>query len=492
MAKLFKLGDEIMDDGVVHCHGVFDVLHAGHLEYFKAAKAFGQVLVVTITSDQYVNKGPGRPYFPAETRAAMVAALEIVDYVAISDHPTAIEAIRAIRPAYYVKGPDYKDYSRDVTGEIANEEATVKACGGEIKFTDTSTYSSSTLANKFLVNWTDEQSSTIEKMRSLNCAETLRKTLADIAKLKVLIIGEPIVDTYRFCEPQGISSKSPSISAKFISEENYAGGSLAIANHLADFCECHLLFTHGNEDGLRELLNFGIDKRVYRYPVKVNAPTPRKTRYISHDKQQRIFEITDLVNDQWTKTEHNYFAIIMKELAMMKDMIIVADFGHGLFEGDILSAAQEFKTMKALNVQTNSSNFGFNPFTKHESWQYLSIDKRELQVAFHDRNSSVEALSNSVRLRGQMVSVTLGPGGAKYYSFGREHSSPAFVDHVVDATGAGDAYFAITSLLAKTDIDPAIIPFVGNVYAGLKTKIIGNKASVSKALLIKAVEGILK
>lgn len=454
---------------MVLCHGVFDILHAGHLEYFKAAKAFGDILVVSLTADRYVNKGPGRPCFTAEIRAQMIDSLKIVDYVTISNYPTAVEVINAVKPSFYVKGPDYADNEADITGEIRNEVQAVRKNGGEVKYTTAPTFSSSTLANRFLVNWSDDQQQTIERMRELNCAETLRRTLEDIAKFRVCVVGEPIIDTYRFVEPQGISSKSPSISAKYLYEENYEGGAFAITNHLKTF----------------------VRAVSTRYPI--NYSVPQKIRYIEQSKSQRIFEVTK-IDDQWW-AEHNPEQFVNSLIASVSnmDICILADFGHGLFEGEVVEWCRNIRQFVALNVQTNSSNFGFNPFTKHSEWDYLSIDKRELQVAFHDNKTDPIRLSlNLNQYAHRTYSITLGPNGSVYFDDGHDHVSPAFADKVVDATGAGDAYFAITSLLVKAEMPPEMIPFIGNVYAGLKTKIIGNKESVTKAQLVKAVESILK
>src|SRR5438309_12087376 len=91
---------------VVLCHGVFDLLHPGHIRHFEAARREGDLLVVTVTPDRFVNKGPGRPVFNQRLRAESVAALVPVDHVAITDSPTAVEAIHALRPDVYVKGSD--------------------------------------------------------------------------------------------------------------------------------------------------------------------------------------------------------------------------------------------------------------------------------------------------------------------------------------------------------------------------------------------------
>ena len=88
---------------VAHCHGVFDLVHPGHIRHFEAASRLGDVLIVTVTRDEFVNKGPGRPVFPEQLRAESIAALGCVDYVAINKWPTAVETIALIKPDVYVK-----------------------------------------------------------------------------------------------------------------------------------------------------------------------------------------------------------------------------------------------------------------------------------------------------------------------------------------------------------------------------------------------------
>lgn len=454
---------------VVHCHGVFDILHAGHLAYFKAAKAHGHTLVVTLTSDRYVNKGPGRPYFPAEIRAEMLAALELVDYVAISDYPTAVPAIEALKPMFYVKGPDYKDRTKDVTGEIYNEEKAVRAGGGDIVFTDEEMFSSSYLINKAFPIWTDAQIKVIERVKALGGESRVYQVIEQMQKERILVVGEPIWDVYRFCVPENISSKSPSISARFAYMERYEGGTWAIRRHLMDFCK---------------------DVRSI-YPS--DLVIPEKVRYISLDKSQRIFEVTYLPRNDWRSKDEKF-----KERLLLKakeaDVVIAADFGHGVFEGENLDLLPRLPNYIGLNVQTNSSNFGFNSFDKHQRFNYLAMDTREARLALRDRTSDPLTIFRHLRKsfsREKILALTVGSNGAYMFSQD-EHFCPAFADVVVDATGAGDAFFALSTVLLKMDVEPEIVLFLSNVFAGLKTKIIGNKSGVSKASLLKAATSILK
>jgi len=484
---------------IVHCHGVFDVLHAGHLAYLESARKFGQILVVTLTADSFVNKGPGRPHFTDRIRSRMLAALEVVDYVAVNHNLTAVPVIDVLRPDFYVKGPDYKDRSKDVTGEIYREQSAVEKHGGRIEFTDDETWSSSALINKFFSDWSEGQLKVIREVQEAGGMQKISSLIEQMADEHVRIIGEPIVDTYIFCNPESISSKNPCISAQFLYEENYAGGSLAIANHLADFCnDVSVVFTHGGEDYFLQLLNDKVDARVQVQGVEaLNIPTPRKTRYLAIGSSQRMFEITDIRHDQWRQMPAHGFCDLLNQRDYSQGITIVADFGHGLIEESVIHTIGGLKGFVALNAQTNSSNFGFNPFTKHKSFKYLCIDFREARLAYHDRYTPAVDLVKKIHsdLKYQSsVSVTLGPNGSHYFPPGEGAAfvSPAFADQVVDATGAGDAYFAMTSMLIKMKAPPCMVPFMGNVFAGLKTKIVGNKASVSRAQFIKALDTILK
>lgn len=133
---------------IVHCHGCFDLMHPGHIKYFQAAKKMGDILVVTVSPDRYVDKGPGRPVYNQELRAESIAALECVDYVAINKWQTAEETLRLLRPDIYVKGQEFENLE-DETGKIQKEYDVVKEIGAEIRFTQEIVFSSTKLLNQY-------------------------------------------------------------------------------------------------------------------------------------------------------------------------------------------------------------------------------------------------------------------------------------------------------------------------------------------------------
>src|SRR5438034_3426838 len=133
---------------IVHCHGVFDLLHIGHIKHLEAARKLGDVLVVTLTPDRFVNKGPHRPAFPEKLRAEALASLACVDFVAINEWPTAVETIGTLKPNYFVKGVVREGGKRDHTDAIDREADAVKAGGGQMVLTDEATFSAMTLIQR--------------------------------------------------------------------------------------------------------------------------------------------------------------------------------------------------------------------------------------------------------------------------------------------------------------------------------------------------------
>jgi rfaE bifunctional protein nucleotidyltransferase chain/domain len=148
--ELAKLCEAFRKNGksVVHCHGCFDLMHPGHIKYFQASKKMGDILVVTLSPDKYVDKGPGRPVFPQSLRAESIAALECVDHVSINKWATAEETIRLLRPKYYVKGQEFENLE-DRSGKVQKEYKAVQDIGSQMRFTHEIVFSSTQLLEKY-------------------------------------------------------------------------------------------------------------------------------------------------------------------------------------------------------------------------------------------------------------------------------------------------------------------------------------------------------
>ena len=96
--QLKKIVKENNNIKFIMCHGVFDVVHPGHVRHLTYAKSKAEKLIVSITSDKHIKKGTYRPHIPENLRALNLAAFEMVDFVVIDKNPTPLSNIKSIKP----------------------------------------------------------------------------------------------------------------------------------------------------------------------------------------------------------------------------------------------------------------------------------------------------------------------------------------------------------------------------------------------------------
>ena len=197
---------------VALCHGVFDLLHLGHIQYFKASKKMADLLVVSITNDQFVNKGPGRPIFNINQRSEMLNNISVIDYILVSDSFTAIDVIRKVKPNFYFKDQEYK-LKKDITNNINKEISEVKKYKGKIIFSKEEKFSSSELL-KFSKNFsTGKYFEFINKLSPMFKNKNILENIDNI-NLNCLVVGESIIDKYIFTEGLGKSGKESILTMK--------------------------------------------------------------------------------------------------------------------------------------------------------------------------------------------------------------------------------------------------------------------------------------
>lgn len=496
--ELSKLKENHKNKKIILCHGVFDVLHHGHILHLKSAKKFGDILVVSLTSDNFVNKGPNRPFNNEISRMKFLSELEIVDFVYINKSKNATSVIKSLKPHFYIKGPDYKDKKKDRTKGILEEENAIKSINGKIKFTNDDVQSSTKLINQVFTSYDDEQLNVLNKIKSKFSLTEIETYLNKLNNKKVLLIGEPIIDEYVFTQPLGLGSKSPIISSKILYREKYDGGVIAIAKNLEALnCKFKLLIPFPKNNSSK---NFSVPKSINKHTKKLyinNWSIPVKTRFVSEFQAQKIFETNEINENIWhEKSSLQKFKNSFLNEVKNCDLLILADFGHGLFSDDVVTLINKFKKKKKfINVQTNSANLGFNFYHKYTHYNYLSIDERELRLALSEKSKNLDKLIQISLKNKELItpfSITLGKKGSVFVKSQREKfMCPSYFRNVLDTTGAGDAYFVISSLLCANGCPSILIPFISNLYAGLNTKHLANRSALSLIDLERALKGII-
>lgn len=492
VADLKKKGKKI-----VQCHGVFDLVHLGHIRHFNLAKKEGDVLIVTVTKDKYVKRGPGRPIFNEFLRAEALASLAITDYVCIIDSPTATECIKILRPDVYVKGVDYKQKEKDVTGKIYEEEKAANSVGGRLVFTDDITFSSSSLINNYFDVYPPEILRYLRAIAIRYPIDFIIERLGSLKNLKVLVIGDTIIDQYHYCTPMGKSSKEHLVANKYISEESFAGGSLATANNVASLCEkVDLLTILGEKESFQDFIQNRLShnvKPIFFY--RPDTATIIKRRFVSEGLNRKLFEICYMKDDDISKQIETKILQQLEAVIKNYDLVVVSDFGHGLLTKRIIKFICSKSRYLALNAQTNSANVGFNLVTKYPRANCVCIDEMELRFATHDRTGDLRAHAKKVykELECEHIIATRGAFGSLSYSkSGGFHEAPTFSYRVVDAIGAGDAFFAFVAPCFAKGLAQDLVSFIGNAVGSLAVQIVCNREPVKFADLIKFITRLLK
>ena len=482
---------------VVLCHGTFDLMHTGHIRYLQRARKEGDVLVVTVTGDDYVNKGPGRPVFSERLRAENLAALACVDQVAINPAISAVELLHQVQPSVYCKGSEYRKASDDVTGNIQLEQDAVEAHGGALMFTDELTFSSSNLLNGHFDVFPPETRAFLNGFKQRWQAKDLHRMIASLADLKVLVVGDAIIDQYHYTSQLGQTGKGSFMAVSYESEEQFAGGSLAVANHVAGFARDVTLVTglgalDSHEAFIRDKLLPNVKPQFFVFP---DAPTVTKRRFVDADLT-KLFEVYFFKENAVRGAVEDQLCEWLEAHLQDFDAVVVPDFGNGFITGRMVQLLSARSKFLAVNTQINSGNRGYHVIHRYPRADFISLNEPELRMAAHNRHEPLEAVAQSVgeRLGAQHLAVTRGKKGVMLQGLqqGGTVQVPALSTKVVDRVGAGDAFLSLAALCAARGLDPEITAFVGSVAAAIDVQVVGNRESIRSVPLAKYVSTLLK
>jgi rfaE bifunctional protein nucleotidyltransferase chain/domain len=482
---------------VVLCHGVFDLLHIGHIRYLRRAKEFGDVLVVTLTQDVHVDKGPGRPAFTERLRAEALASLGFVDYVAVNLWPTAEETLRVLKPNYYVKGAEFRNLSDDTTGKIALESAVAKEVGTELVFIEDIVFSSSNLINQHLSVYPEELTQYLNLLRQRFSPDQALEIVDRMKDIKVLVIGDAIVDQYAYCSPLGLSSKDPTMALRQLSCEHFPGGAIAVARHVAGLSDHVGLFTiFGENCPYIDMMKDSLPQNVQLTHAQAHgAPTVRKLRYVDSYSLAKLLEIYHMSADPLPEELVQNLLNNLKKIIYDYDLILVADYGHGLITGAMVDFLCHRASYLAVNTQANAGNRGFHTILRYPRADFISLARHEIKLAFRDRQSPELELMTVLqgKLNPKTLLVTCGSDGLKALTETEYVQTPALTTRtVIDRVGAGDALFAATALAAWLKCPLELLGLIGNIAGARQVETLGNNASLAADTVKKALTAMLK
>ena len=371
--------------------------------------------------------------------------------------------------------------------------------GGKIEYTTGQVFSSTKLINTAMAGLPEEVRVYMENFKVNYTMNDIVEYADKVRELKVLVIGDVIIDKYTYCSVQGIMSKDMGYSARLYNTEEYFGGALAVARHLSSFISnVTLMSIIGDEESIRlRLFDEFADKINLRLVYSKEVPTIVKQRYLTknekRDEYRKVFAINNIPNKIGYEAEiQEKFKDKLIRTIGDYDAVFLCDFGHGLVSREVMEVIQKEAKYLILNCQTNSSNKGMNIITKYSRADVFTLDQSELNLAYPSYSDSEEVklkeLSGHLQGSGWL---TRGAMGAWQIEKGKIENCPAFTLSVKDTVGAGDAFFSLAGAFRAAGAPMEIGTLMGNIGGALGANIVGNKEAVEKVNALKFADTLL-
>jgi rfaE bifunctional protein kinase chain/domain len=483
------LGPPPREKRVIMCHGVFDVVHPGHVRHLLYAKSKADVLVGSVTADRHITKGVHRPHVPEELRAVNLAAFEMVDYVVIDSNEKPLKNLTIIQPDFFAKGFEYN--AAGLSPKTAEEEDVVKAYGGELLFTPGDIiYSSSALINLAPPSVKLEKLQLLMERHKLTFQD-LRGTLEKTAGLRVHVVGDTIIDSYTHCAMIGGQAKTPTMSVLYERKVDYVGGAGIVAKHLmAAGATVTFSTVLGNDElkefALKDLQGAGIDVQAV---IDNSRPTVNKNAIVVGG--YRLLKIDTLDNRSISDSVLGTIANTIRDVPA--DAVVFSDFRHGVFNRrtipELISAIPE-GVFRVADSQVASR---WGNITDFKGFDLVTPNEREARFALADQDSGIRPLASSLydQAKCKLLMLKLGERGvlacrnADHEALDSFFVIDSFVDNLVDAVGAGDALLAYSTLAMLVSHNDAIATTLGTFAAACECEQDGNVPVTPKDVLEK-------
>lgn len=464
---------------LIMCHGVFDVVHPGHVRHLAYAKTKADILVASITADKHIKKGTYRPHVPERLRALNLAAFEMVDYVVIDENAKPLENLRALQPDFFAKGFEYT--STGLPAATQEEADIVEGYGGGMIFTPGDiVYSSSHLIDLAAPNIQMEKLLALLHTHGLGF-DDLRETLDKMKGFKVHVVGDTIVDSYTRTSLIGGQTKTPTFSVLYQGKDDYIGGAGIVAQHLNAAGADVTFSTVLGKDAFADFVVDGLKDAG----IKVNAiiddtrPTTNKNAIIAGG--YRLLKVDTLDNRSISEA-------ILEQLAdavssTEADAVVFSDFRHGIFNHWTVPQLSEAIPADVFKVADSQVASRWGNITEFKNFDLVTPNEREARFALGDQDSTVGALAGALIAANdaRLLILKLGDRGAFVSrptaganDEGNYFSVDSFAHNIADAVGAGDALLSYATMTMLATGNEVIAGILGSMAAACECEIDGN------------------
>lgn len=460
---------------IIMCHGVFDIVHPGHVRHLIYAKSKADILIVSLTADKFISKGIYRPHVPQDIRAINLAAFEMVDYVIIDNNKTPLKLIKSLKPNFYAKGFEYG--SSNISKATIDENKVLKNYGGKILFTPGDIiFSSSKILNQQLPN-IDELKTRELFLKKKITKKKLIDIIKNLKKIKVHVVGDTIIDSYTKTSLIGGQIKTPTLSVLENYRDDFLGGAGIVAKHLSKAGADVTLTTVLGDDKFKNFVKNDCKKNNVKLHAICDSNRPSTNKNVIICNDHKLLKI-DKVDNQPISSD--ILNVIIKKIKTVKaDIIIFSDFRHGIFNKstiDILTKSIPKKVIKVADSQVASR---WGNICEFKNFDLITPNEREARFALADQETSIGGLTIKLKKKSKYKNLILKLGAKGILSVGQSKNTyftiGSFANHnVIDAVGSGDALLSYASLVYFKTNSILMASIIGSFAAACECECEGN------------------
>ncbi|MFT5130613.1 MAG: rfaE bifunctional protein kinase chain/domain, partial [Rhodothermales bacterium] len=373
---------------VVFVSGNFNIVHPGHLRLLRFARECGDLLVVGVNADSFESG----IVLPEELRLEGVKAISWLDHAFIL-RDSAADVIAALQPHAVVKGKEHQDH-------INPEAAAVAGYGGKLLFSsgDVTFSSLDLLAEEFRRSGGDFQRAPDYLVRHNITPTALIDGLRRVASLRVVVIGELIVDEYVTCDPLGMSREDPTIVVTPVATDRFIGGAGIVAAHAAGLgAQVDFVSVVGEDDAAQFAAAALTDSGVRQHLLQDESrPTIRKQRFRADGKT--LLRVSHLRQHALSQELSTQIVELMPELLADCDLLVFADFNYGLLHQRLveqLVAQAEARGILVVADSQSSSQTG--DVSRFRNTTLLTPTEHEARLAVRDFDSGLVIVADALR-----------------------------------------------------------------------------------------------
>ena len=474
---LQAVGSRPRQEKVIFCHGVFDIVHPGHVRHFAYAKTKADIVVVSITADQHIKKGVYRPHIPEGLRALNLAAFEMVDYVVIDKEAKPLKNLELIQPDFFAKGFEYT--SKGLPPATKEEAEVVEQYGGVMIYTPGDVvYSSSKLLDLSLPQLQIEKLLLLMEDNKISF-NSLRNILEKLGDNHVHVVGDTIVDSYTRTSFIGGQTKTPTFSVLYQGQDDYVGGAGIVAQHLRAAGARVSFSTVLGDDSFKDFVIHTLKKAGVEHDVIIDNTRPTNNKNAIIAAGYRLLKIDTLDNRSVSEEILRKLTSSIKQSTA--NAVVFSDFRHGIFNRMSIPSLTGAIPANAFRVADSQVASRWGNITEFEDFDLITPNERESRFALADQDSTIGGLSSLLHdatkcsnlilklgERGIFCSTNAKNTKDSYFSIN------SFATNVVDAVGAGDALLAYATLVMLTTNSLVLAGILGSMAAACECELDGN------------------